>query len=152
MTDQEDNFNLRKVFFDDNTRERNLWSCLGRTCPRLWLSFCPNFCYLVDYLLLLLENIPFQKMWRNYWSIEISDLCSRIHFTLTKSMNRSIFLKNRVFSSLVGSFETGKLQIIYNWIKLGTFQPKVGSFFVNTANHFMMLCKKKLKNSSLFKL
>ena len=39
-------------------------------------------------------------------------------------MNKLISKKNRVFISLVGPSETGKLQLIYNWLKLGTFQPK----------------------------
>ena len=39
-------------------------------------------------------------------------------------MNKLISTKNRVFISLVGPSETGKLQLIYNWLKTGTFQPK----------------------------
>ena len=34
------------------------------------------------------------------------------------------FYKNRVFISLVGPSETGKSQLIYYWLKIGTFQPK----------------------------
>ena len=30
--------------------------------------------------------------------------------------------KNRVFITLVGPSETGKRQLIYNWLKFGTFQ------------------------------
>ena len=39
-------------------------------------------------------------------------------------MNKLISTKNRVFISSVGPFETGKSQFIYNWLKVGTFQPK----------------------------
>ena len=39
-------------------------------------------------------------------------------------MNKLISTKNRVFISLVWSSETGKSQLIYNWLKIGTFQPK----------------------------
>ena len=39
-------------------------------------------------------------------------------------MNKLISTKNRVFISLVGPSETGKSQLIYNWLKIGTFQPK----------------------------
>ena len=33
--------------------------------------------------------------------------------------------KNRVFISFVGPSETRKLQLIYNWLENGTFQPKL---------------------------
>ena len=39
-------------------------------------------------------------------------------------MNKLISTKNRVFISLVGPSETGKSQVIYNWLKIGSFQPK----------------------------
>ena len=39
-------------------------------------------------------------------------------------MNKLISTKNRVFISLVGPSETGKPQLIYNWLTIGTFQPK----------------------------
>ena len=39
-------------------------------------------------------------------------------------MNKLSSTKNRVFIPLVGTSETGKVQVIYNWLKMGTFQPK----------------------------
>ena len=39
-------------------------------------------------------------------------------------MNKLISTKNRVFISFVGPSETGKPHLIYNWLKIGTFQPK----------------------------
>ena len=39
-------------------------------------------------------------------------------------MNKLISTKNRVFISLVGPSEIGKSQLIYNWLKIGTLQPK----------------------------
>ena len=67
-------------------------------------------------------------------------------------MNKLISTKNRVFISLVGPSETGKLQRIYNWLKIGTFQAKFDKiyFFINIPNLFTMLCKRKLKVSNLF--
>ena len=55
--------------------------------------------------------------------------CGRIHFTFTKAMNNLISTKNRVFISLVGPSETGKSQFIYNWLNIGTFQPKVDKIY-----------------------
>ena len=39
-------------------------------------------------------------------------------------MNKLISTKNRVFISLVGPSETGKSQLFYKCLKIGTFQPK----------------------------
>ena len=59
-------------------------------------------------------------------------------------MNKLISTKNRVFISLVGPSETGKSQLIYNRLKIGTIQPKFDKiyFFINILNLFTMLCKK----------
>ena len=55
--------------------------------------------------------------------------CGRIHFTFTKFINKLISTKNRIFISLVGPSETGKSQLIYNWLKIGTFQPKFDKIY-----------------------
>ena len=44
-------------------------------------------------------------------------------------MNKLISTKNRVFTSLVGPSQTGKLQFVYNWLKIGTFQPKFDKIY-----------------------
>ena len=44
-------------------------------------------------------------------------------------MNNLISTKSRVFVSLVGPSETGKSQIIYNWLKIGIFQAKFDQFY-----------------------
>ena len=43
-------------------------------------------------------------------------------------MNKLIFTKNRVIFLLVGPSESGKSQLISNWLKIGTFQPKFAKF------------------------
>ena len=51
-------------------------------------------------------------------------------------MNKLISTKNRVFISLVGPSETGKSQLIYDWLKIGTFQPKFDkNYFFNQQSH-----------------
>ena len=45
-------------------------------------------------------------------------------------MKKLISTKNRFFISLVGPSETGKSQLIYNWLKTGTFQPKFDKFYI----------------------
>ena len=44
-------------------------------------------------------------------------------------MNQLISTKNRVFISLVGPSETGKSQLIYNWLRIGIFQSKFDEIF-----------------------
>ena len=39
-------------------------------------------------------------------------------------MNKLFSEKSRVFISLDGPSETGKLELICNWLKIRTFQPK----------------------------
>ena len=57
-------------------------------------------------------------------------LRGRILFTFTKIMNKLISTKNRVFISLVGHPQTGKKQPIYNWLKVGTFQPTFDKIYI----------------------
>ena len=44
-------------------------------------------------------------------------------------MNKLVSTKNRVFFSLDGPSETGKSQLIYNWLKVGTFQQKFDKIY-----------------------
>ena len=53
-------------------------------------------------------------------------------------MNKVISTKNRVFNPLVGPSETGKSQLIYNLLKIGTFQPKFDeSYFFYQHSQFL---------------
>ena len=63
-------------------------------------------------------------------------------------MKKLISTKNRDFLSWVGQSEMGKSQLIYNWLKIGKFQPKFGKiyFIFNTRKLFTMLCERKLIN------
>ena len=44
-------------------------------------------------------------------------------------MNNIIFTKIYVFISLVVPSETGKSQLVYNWLKIGNFRPKIDEIF-----------------------
>ena len=63
-------------------------------------------------------------------------------------MNKSISTKNRVFISLVGPSETEKSQLIYNWLKIGTFQPKFDKiyFFYQHSQPLYDIMQKEIKN------
>ena len=113
----------------------------------------PTFSYFVDHLWMLLENSSFRSLRRINclgWNFV---QCGRIHFVVTKIMNKLISTKNRVFISMEGPSKTSKWQLIYNWLKIGTFQPKFDKIynFINISNLFTMLCKRKLEISSLCK-
>ena len=64
-------------------------------------------------------------------------------------MNKLNSTKNRVFISLVGPSKTRKSQLFYNWLEIGTFQPKFDEiyFFINLPNLSTMFCERKLKIS-----
>ena len=63
-------------------------------------------------------------------------------------MNKLLFTKNRVFISLVGPSETGKSQLIYDWLKIGTFQPKFDKiyFFYQHSQPLYDVMQKEFEN------
>ena len=63
-------------------------------------------------------------------------------------MNNLISTKNRVCISLVGPSETGKSQLIYSWLKIGTFQPKFDKiyFFYQHSQPLYNVMQKEIKN------
>ena len=131
MTDQEDNNHLGKIVFEDNNQEKNSWACFWTNLFQI--ADCvsvPTFCYFVDHLWMLLENSPLKNLRRINQLGWIFVQCGRIHFTLTKAMNKLIFTKNRVFISLVDPSKTGKSQPNYIWLKIGTFQPKFDKIYI----------------------
>ena len=108
----------------------------------------PTFCLFVNHLRLLLENSPFKNLWRINCLGWIFVQCGRIRFTLAKIMNKLISPKNRVVISLVGPSESGKTQPIYNWLKIGTFQPKFDKidFFYQHSKPLYDVKQKEIEN------
>ena len=108
----------------------------------------PTFCHFIHHIWLLLENSPFKNLRQINclgWNFV---QCGRIHFTLSKIINKLISTKNRVFISLVGPSETGKSQLIYNWLKIGTFQPKFDKnyFFYQQSQPLYDVMQKEIEN------
>ena len=121
MTAQEDLFDSNKIVFDADNQERKSWTCLGQSCSRCFVVFLARL-----FVILL---IIFGCSWWRINSLGGNFVyCSWIRFT-TKTMNKLISAKNRVFISLVGPPETGKPQLIYKWLKVGTFQPKLDKIY-----------------------
>ena len=44
-------------------------------------------------------------------------------------MNKIISTNERIFISLVGSSGSGKSHLIFDWLKIGTFQPAFDKIF-----------------------
>ena len=63
-------------------------------------------------------------------------------------MNKLISTKHRVFISLVGPSETEKSQLIYNWLKIGTVQPKFEKiyFFYQHSQPLYNVMQKEIEN------
>ena len=62
-------------------------------------------------------------------------------------MNKLVSTKNRVFLSLVGPSENGKSQFIYNWLKIGRFQPKFEKiFFYQLSQYLHDVMQKEIEN------
>ena len=59
-------------------------------------------------------------------------------------MNKIISTKERIFISIVGPSGSGKLHLIFDWLKIGTFQPA----FDNIINLSIVKCKEKTLNLS----
>ena len=84
----------------------------------------PIFCHFVDHLWMLFENSSFKNLWRINclgWNFV---QCGRIHFTLSKIMNKLGFTTNRVFISLVGPCEAAKSKLFHHWLQIGIFPSK----------------------------
>ena len=63
-------------------------------------------------------------------------------------MNKLISTKNRVFISLVGPSNTGKSQLIYNWLRIRTFQAKFVKiyFFYQHSQPLYNVMQKEIEN------
>ena len=63
-------------------------------------------------------------------------------------MNKLISTKNPVFISLVGPSQTGKSKLIYNWLKIRTFQPKFDKlyFFYQYSQPLYDVMQKEIEN------
>ena len=49
MTDQEDNINLGKNVFVDNSQEKESWACLGQACSRSLIVFLSQLDFIINF-------------------------------------------------------------------------------------------------------
>ena len=94
MTDQEDNINLVKIVFDDNNQKRKSWACLGQTCSISLIVFLSQLFVSLLIIFGCLGEFIFQKLVTNQFiGLEVFAV-RRIHFTLSKIMNKKTSSKN----------------------------------------------------------
>ena len=72
----------------------------------------------------------------------------KVRFTFTNTKKKLFSTEYRVVLSLIGPSLTGKSQLIINWLKTTTFQPRskfwqILRLSINIPSHFNILCKKK---------
>ena len=69
-------------------------------------------------------------------------------FYLHQDYEQVNFYKKSSLYSLVGPSETGKSQFIYNWLKIGTFQPKSDNiyFFSQHSQPLYDIMQKEIEN------
>ena len=116
MTDQEDNINLGKIVFHDNVKRGNLGPVWDKPVPDRRLCFCLNFLSFCWSSLDAFGEFTFYKLVTNQlFGLEFCAL-RQDTFYFHQYYEQINFHKNRVFISLVGPSETGKLQFIYNWL------------------------------------
>ena len=136
MTDQEDNINLGKIFFNDNNQERKFGPVWDKLVPDRWLCFCPNFLSFCLSSLVAFGKFTFQKLVRNQlFGLEFCAV-RQDTFYPHQDYEQIKFYKKSSLYFLVGPSETGKTKPNYNWLKIGTCQPKFDNFYF-----FYQLCQ-----------
>ena len=79
------------------------------------------------------SNYVIHNMWRNNILCSYLIKYSRLYSTFSKAINKILSLKERIFP-LVGPSGSGKFYLIFDWLKIGTFQPAF-EFFFNFYQH-----------------
>ena len=153
MTGQEDVIILGKIDFDDNKQEKKSWACLGQTCSRSLIAFLSQLFVIFLPSLNAFGESTFEKLVLNQLFVLESCAMRQDTFYIHHDYEQVHFYTKWIFISLVPPSEPGKPQLIYNWLKIGTFQPKFDKiyFLINILKLFTMLWKMKWKFSSLCK-
>ena len=154
MTDLEDKVNLGEIAFDGNNQERKSWSCLGQTCSRSLIVFLSLL-----YVILLI-------IFGCFWRIHLSKTCDESTVWVGNFCNAAGYTLHS--PRLWTSYILWKIESWFYWLvpqklkslslftivqKLEHFKQSLTkyTFPINIANLFTMLCKNKLKISSLYR-
>ena len=143
-----------KQFLKTTIKRGHLGPVWDKPAPDRWLCFCPNFLSFYWSSLDAFGEFFFQKLMAKqlfgleFWAVRQDTFHPHQDFEQV-----NFYKKKRVFISLVGPSKTGESQLIYNWLQIGTFQAKFDKiyFLINIPKLFTLLCKRKIKISSLCK-
>ena len=89
----------------------------------------PIFCYSFEASMCIRSNHVSHNMLRNNSLVSYLIKYSLLYSTFSKAMNKITSTKERIFICLVGPSESGKSQLIFDWLKIGTFQPEFDKNF-----------------------
>ena len=147
MTHQDDDFNLGEIVFHDNNQERKCWANLAETCSRSLIVFLSQLFVIFWSSVVAFGEFTFQKFVTNQL-FELQFCVVRQDTSYPHQDYEQVnFLKKSSFYSLVGPSKTGKWQPIYNWLKIGTFQPKFDKiFFIELSQHLYDVMQKENEN------
>ena len=117
-------------------KRANLGPVCDKPVPDRWLCFCPNFLSFCWSSLDVFGEFTSQNFVTN--QLFRLEFCAARQDTFYphQDYEQVNFYKNRVFISLVGPSEIGKSQLVYNWLKIRTFQANFDKiyFFNNIPN------------------
>ena len=156
MTSKEDSIILGKIFCDDNNQKRKSWACLGQTCSRLLIVFLSQLLVILLIILGCFRRIHLQKLLTNplfWWE---SFALQQDTFPSHQDYDQVNFYKKYILYNIGSSLRDGKvttyLELAWELEPLQPFKQNstTFTFSTNSLRHFMMLCKKILKVTSLF--
>ena len=130
----------------------NLGPVWDKAVPDRWLCFCPNFLSFCWSSLVAFGGFLFQKLVTNQlFGLEIC-VVRQDTFYHHQDYEQNIFYKKSSLYFNDWSFRNWKSEVDLKLARNSNISTKVWQnllFFINIPNLFTMLCKRKLKTSSL---
>ena len=140
-----------KLSLTTTIKRRKLGLLWDKPVPDCWLCFCPNFLSFCWSSLVAFGEFTFQKFVMS--QLFVLDFCAlwQATFYPHQDYEHVNFYKKSSVYSIGWSFRNWIIAASLQLAKVGTFQPRFYKihFFINISNLFTMLCKNKLKTSSL---
>ena len=155
MIDQEEILNVDKIVFDDTSQERKSWTCLRKLCCRSLTVFLSQHFVTLLIIFGCFGRIPLSKTCDKS-IVCVGILCSAAGWTLQSTRLWTSYFLWKIASLypwwVCPRRENHNLFTVgSNW-NLSTNIWQTLLFLINTLSHFTMLCKERLKISSLFKV
>ena len=118
-----------KLSLTTTIKRENLGLVWDKPVPDRWLCFCPNFLSFCWSSSVAFGEFNSQKFVTNQLFGSEFRAVRQDTFYTHQDYEQVNFYKKRVFVSFVGPSEIGNSQLLYNWLKVGTFQPKLDKIY-----------------------